>query len=211
MVENYINLLKNQISKLESENLEFVAWKSSTLIILGRIFGETSLNMEQMNNIKYTQYDSPAGPPSNCPTWDKPYYSETRKRPSNNVTRSRLSDNLVQCIAHARGILDTCIIELENFGLPEIITEKTDSSQINIIQTQNQNQTVDLNLIISSIEDELTRAQSKEIRSILKSTDDGEEKKSKLINRLGEFGSDLASKVLANILTNPQIVGAAFS
>lgn len=202
MVKNEIELLKNQISKLDSENLDFVAWKSSIVILLGRIFGESSQNIKQMSDIKYTIYGSPVGPPSNCPTWDGPYYNGTRKKPS---------DNMVQCIAHARELLGTFIIELENFGLPEKINEKAENPQINIMQTQNQNQTVDLNLIISSIEDELTGAQLEEIKYILKSTDDEEEKKSKLIHKLGGFGADIAAKVLSNILTNPHILGAVLS
>lgn len=93
------------------------------------------------------------------------------------VTAGGSHNNLSKCIAHARELLGIFIIELENFGLPDKINEKAENLQINIIQNQNQNQTVDLNLIRSSIKDELTGAQLKNIKYVLKSTDDEEEKK----------------------------------
>ena len=194
MVKNEIELLKKQISNLDSEYLDFVSWKRSIVILLGRIFGESSQNIKQMNDIEHKVYSNPI-----VMTVD------------GGISGGPYADNTYECREHARELLNTFIIELENFGLPEPIAEKADNSQINITQNQNQNQTVDLNLIMSSIKDEFDGAQLKEIKSILESTDDGEVRKSKLINKLGEFGSDLASKVLANILTNPQIVGAAFS
>ena len=194
MIDKNIELLKNQMLKLDSENFNFVSWKRSIVILLGRIFGESSPNIKQMNDIKYKVYGTPI-----TVTVD------------GGVSGGVSGNNTDECREHARELLNTFIIELENFGLPEPIAEKADNSQINITQNQNQNQTVDLNLIMSSIKDEFDGAQLKEIKSILESTDDGEVRKSKLINKLGEFGSDLASKVLANILTNPQIVGAAFS
>ena len=82
--------------------------------------------------------------------------------------------------------------------------EKSNGININLTQ----NQTVNLNLILSSIENELTVKQFKEIKAILKSVDDDEEKKGKLIDKIKEFGTDVVSKVLANILTNPLIFNA---
>ena len=197
MVKNEIKLLKNQISKLDSENLDFVAWKRSTIILLGRIFGETSLNIKQMNDIEYIVYSTPI--------------TFTVGSATDGVSGGVCGNNTYECSEHASELLGTFIIELENFGLPDKINEKTENPQINIMQTQNQNQTVDLNLIISSIEDELTGAQLKDIKYILKSTDDEEEKKSKLIHKLGGFGADIAAKVLSNILINPHILGAVLS
>ena len=54
MIKNKIELLKNQMSKLDSENLNFNAWKSSTILLVERIFGENNQKIKEINNIKYT-------------------------------------------------------------------------------------------------------------------------------------------------------------
>lgn len=182
MIENNIELLKNQISKLDSERLNFNAWKSSTIVLVERIFGENNQKIEQINNIKYTSGGIAI------------------------VGASHFWNNIESCRESGREILEICIIELENFGLPEKNDEKNEGININL--TQHQNQTVNLNIILSSIENELTVKQFKEIKAILKSVDDDGEKKGNLINKLREFGTDIVSKILANILTNPQIFNA---
>ena len=189
MVENYINLLKNKKSKLDDENLDFVAWKGSTLITLGRIYDENSQNIKQMDDIKY----------------------EVNRFPLSvtigSVTGGNTYNNLQQCTDRARAVLGAIIDELENAGFPPIVEKNDRGTHINVTQ----NQTVSLNLIISSIKDELTEPQLKEIKSILKSTDDGEEKKNKITNKLRDFGTDVASKILANVLTNPSILDTILS
>jgi hypothetical protein len=41
MIEKQIELIKRQISKLDEKDFDLDAWKSSTTVILGRIFGDT--------------------------------------------------------------------------------------------------------------------------------------------------------------------------
>ncbi len=79
---------------------------------------------------------------------------------------------------------------------------------MNINITQNQETKISLNLIIDSIQDELTGKQLKELQKIIESKDvDVNEKKTKIVDKLKKFGTDVASNILAGILTNPNIYG----
>ena len=88
-----------------------------------------------------------------------------------------------------------------------LFRSKTDNSGININLTQNQNQTVNINLLISALEDELTVSQLREVNDLMKIDEPKSEKKRKIIDKIKSFGSDVASNILANILTNPNIWG----
>jgi hypothetical protein len=175
MTEKQIELIKKQLSKLESNDFDLSGWKSSTIVILSRIFGDTYQGIKAIENIKY----------------------------SSGGIGSVHWDNLASCKKQGKDILEACITELETFGQPE--PKKNENSGININLTQNQ--TVNINLLIGALEDELTVSQLKEVNEIMSSGEQKSEKKKKLIDKLKSFGSDVASNVLANILTNPNIWG----
>ena len=177
MREKQIELIKKQLSKLESNDFNLSGWKSSTIVILSRIFGDTYQGIKAIENIKY----------------------------SSGGIGSVHWDNLASCKKQGKDILEACITELETFGQPE--PKKNENSGININLTQNQNQTVNINLLIGALEDELTVSQLREVNEIMNSGEQKSEKKKKLIDKLKSFGSDVASNVLANILTNPNIWG----
>lgn len=87
-------------------------------------------------------------------------------------------------------------------------SNKEQGFNINISQTQNQQTSVSINLIIEAFQDELNGNQRKEIQTII--DDKGlepEKKKSKIVETLKKFGGDIASNILANILTNPSFFG----
>lgn len=70
--------------------------------------------------------------------------------------------------------------------------------------TQNQNLTIEV--FIDIIKDELTGVQLKELNAILKNhKDEPETAKSKVVEKLKSFGSDLISNILANIITTPSV------
>ena len=53
MVEKQISLLQEQLKKLEAKQFDLEAWKRSTAVLLGGIFGDQSLKVKQLEEIKY--------------------------------------------------------------------------------------------------------------------------------------------------------------
>jgi predicted nucleotidyltransferase len=181
MAQIQIELIKKQIAKLDEDDFNLSGWKSSTIVILGRIFGDTYQGIKAIENIKYS---------------------------SGGITTAQSShhwDNMKSCKKQGKDILEACITELETFGQPD--KKENSKSDININLTQNQNQTVNINLLISALEDELTVSQFREVNDLMKSDDIKSEKRKKIIDKIKSFGSDIASNILANILTNPNIWG----
>ncbi len=71
-------------------------------------------------------------------------------------------------------------------------------------QQQSQQQTIDI--LIKSLEEELSVSQLKEIRQLVREENgDLEKAKPKVIEKLKSFGEGLISNILANIITNPSI------
>jgi len=177
MTEKQIELIMKQLLKLDSNDFDLSGWKSSTSVILSRIFGDSYQGIKAIENIRY----------------------------SSGGVGSVHWDNLASCKKQGKDILEACIAELETFGQPDL--KKNDNSGININLTQNQNQTVKINLLIGALEDELTVSQLREVNELMNTEEPKSEKRKKLIDKLKSFGSDVASNILANILTNPNIWG----
>ena len=105
-------------------------------------------------------------------------------------------------------MIDGLIKEIQRFGLPELIVKKESGLNINITQSQNQETKINLSLFIESIQEELTGNQLKELQSIFGDDKlEREDKKSIIIDKLKKIGTDLATNILANILTNPTLFG----
>lgn len=98
---------------------------------------------------------------------------------------------------------------------PQVIENNKASNQngsINIhnnisnTNTQNQSQQQGIEIFIKSLEDELSVSQLKELKQVVKEEEgDLEKAKTKLIDKIRSFGKDVASNILANIITNPAI------
>lgn len=89
---------------------------------------------------------------------------------------------------------------------------KQDSMSITINNTnsqyQSQEQSMAVELFIEAIKDDLTGRQIKELKSIVAEADNDLHKaRPNIIAKLKEFGTDVASNIVANILTNPMIWG----
>ena len=97
-------------------------------------------------------------------------------------------------------LLTGYIKELEELGHPKQ-QEKTIGQQINI------NQSVNINFIIESLKEELNGKEIKELKEAYNKGKTPEEKKNNVVDKLKKFGTDLASNVLASIITNPNIIG----
>lgn len=98
------------------------------------------------------------------------------------------------------------------------ITEKKGKGKdaINVIttinnsnsQSQSQEQSMAVELFIEAIKDDLTGRQIKELKSVVAEADNDLQKaRPGIIAKLKEFGSDVASNIVANLLTNPMIWG----
>lgn len=179
-VNKEVEVIKKQIDKLNDSNTSLEGWKSSAIILLTRIFGADSSAVQAINKIRYSGWgiSSPGG-------------------------QSFHSNNLESCKQQGREILEACINDLETFGIPEKQTPEKDG--INI--TVNQHQTVQVKLLTSTLEDYLTGTQMKELKEIMNSDDEPKKKETKIFDKLKGFGKDVASNILANILTNPSIWG----
>ena len=73
-------------------------------------------------------------------------------------------------------------------------------------QSQSQEQSLSINLFLEAIKDDLTGRQVKELKEIIaESGNDKEKARDSIIAKLKSFGSDVASNIVANIITNPLI------
>ena len=99
----------------------------------------------------------------------------------------------------------------ENY--PEVIrnekkTERNSdiSIQNTITNTQNQTQTQEMKILLKFFEDELSDSQLKELKQVVdEEKGDLEKAKPKVIDKIKSFGENVASNILANIITNPAI------
>ena len=75
-------------------------------------------------------------------------------------------------------------------------------------QSQSQEQSLAVELFIEAIKDDLTGRQIKELKSVVAEADNDLQKaRSGILAKLKEFGADVASNIVANLLTNPMIWG----
>ena len=73
-------------------------------------------------------------------------------------------------------------------------------------QSQSQKQSLAIHLFIEAIKDDLTGRQIKELKEIVaKENNDLQKARPNILAKLKEFGVDILSNVVANILTNPTI------
>ena len=73
-------------------------------------------------------------------------------------------------------------------------------------QSQNQEQSLAVQLFIEAIKDDLTGCQIKELKAIVEEEDNNLEKaRPKILNKLKDFGIDVVSNIVTNIVSNPDI------
>lgn len=178
-IDKYVSMLQQQLEKLNGEKFDIEAWKSSTIIALERIFGNNNQRSKEIEKIKYSSGGYMIGNASNF--WN----------------------NLDKCKEQGRAILEMSIAELESFGLPESGAKETGGINISL----SQNQTVNIQFIMTALEDHLTGKQLREVKEIVKSEEPKDRKLTKIVDKLKSFGGDVVSNILANILTNPGIWG----
>ena len=161
-----IKLLQKQIDKLGADDFDLEAWKSGSIIILERLFGEDNQKIRQIEKIKYDQS-----------SWA--------------LREAKGSKNMMEtCKNQCREILHISIDELENFGLPDDLTEAHAAPFKTIL--------------VQALESELKIAQYKEVVRIIGSDKKIKEKQKELIDTLNSFGHDYAQNILSSILLADQ-------
>ena len=184
MVEKYIAALKEIENPQIINNYTLEIWKSKTTNVLERIYGKGSIKEEQIKRIQVITYATRAV----------------------NGKKFGGGNNAKDCNQQASEMIKGFISDLTSFGLPKIEDKKV-SDGINISLSQHQNQTMNVNIILEAINDELTGKQRKELEDILKQSATAEDKKKSILEKLKSFGGDVATNIVANILTNPAIYG----
>jgi hypothetical protein len=168
MKEKQIELLQQQIEKLDNKAFDLEAWKNYTIVLLARMFGENSQKIKQIEKLDY-EYNS----------WSLRDTSGT-------------TSYLDTCKKLGREILEASISEIENFGIPKRVEEKGN--------------TIDVNIILSALEDELKGSQYKALMNLLKEKNSPDEKKRLLHEIIKELGPDAPQAILESILLNKGFV-----
>lgn len=97
---------------------------------------------------------------------------------------------------------------------PTVVPNKLEQKQNSITiqntntnaQSQSQKQSLAIHLFIEAIKDDLTGRQIKELKEIVaEENNDLQKARPNILAKLKEFGVDILSNVVANILTNPTI------
>jgi len=95
MKQQQIELLQQQISKLDEKRFDLEAWKNYTIIVLARIFGENNQKIRQIEKLEYEHNSWSLRDTSGYSA-----YLQTAKK-------------------LGREILEASIDEIERFGVPE--------------------------------------------------------------------------------------------
>lgn len=99
------------------------------------------------------------------------------------------ANSIEACKKLGREVLEESIIELDTFGLPQ---EAAD--------------TIPFETILNALKEELTGSQLREIKKAASEKGIIEDRKKILITKLQDFGSDAAWAIVANILSDEQVV-----
>lgn len=97
-----------------------------------------------------------------------------------------------------RDLLEGYIDQIKGLGLPQR-TDKKIGHQINISNN------INISIVIESLRDELNGKQISELKASYEKGTTPDEKKKNIVATIKTFGSDVASNILASILTNPSI------
>ena len=193
MIEQNIELLKKQLSKLKNltpntgrMNLcispyEVDAWIAGAKGTMERIFGKDSLKIQELENIKNHAY--------------------------RDISYGVLYE-LKIVISIGSSIIESCISEIESLGLPEGSANDTKGINLTLIQNQSTKQTIRLDILLKTFNEELTGKQLNEIQKLIDSKTEIEEKRKKIKDKLIEFGSNTLSNIIAGIITNPNLMGS---
>jgi len=180
--EREIEALKRQINSLKSDSFNMTSWLSTTDSFLKSIWGKDTDKSKQIYAI--------------C-----------------NTTKTMLlgcdDNDILNFKKQWEDLLEGYLFELENLEKRELQKNSTHGGvhvTVNQNQSQEQRQMIEIQFIINTLKDELTGKQLNELKLIMQDTKI-EKKNEKIAEKLISFGSSVASGILGNILSNPQILG----
>ena len=107
IVSNEVKLIRAQIDKLFEKRFDLEAWKTLTIVLLERIFGNESVKIKQIESLKYD-------------------YSSWALRDASGV-----ENNMDTCKKSGMNILEAAIFELEQFGAVPVETGEQTESVVN--------------------------------------------------------------------------------
>lgn len=170
--------LKQQIDKLANiGSLEnWNNWHQSTLVFVVSIYGEKTTKHYQFYNI------------SPWPT----------------TISSNTIPNIRKAINQAQSLLESFIIDIEEFGFSQQNEKatKNETTTINIANNNNltQSQNIELNIIFETIQDELPPKTMREIEEVTKSKEPQENKLKKIGEILKKSGENVIASALAKLI-----------
>jgi hypothetical protein len=181
--EKTIQAIQDKLKKLAllNETKQFNVWQKETVSTLMNIYAESDTRIKSFEEIQSYQHFGFTG-----------------------------IDRFPDAKQEAEAILKSLITDIKDFGIMRYDSKSiTGGININLNQhnSQNQSTTVSVNfeLIIESLKYGLSGAQIEEVKEILESNLEPKEKKITFLEKIKSFGSDVASNILANLLTNPQV------
>lgn len=168
------------LSKTEKTE-DFNLWQKSTVLTLVNIYSEADKRIKSFEDIR-SYHDYGIGG----------------------------LDRFPKAKIDAKEMLSSIIKDIHDFGIVKSAQESIAGGvNVNVNQTSSQSQltniSIDLKIILNVLKDELRGSEIEQLKDILESKEDPKEKKKKFVDKIKSFGSDVASNILANLLTNPQV------
>ena len=119
--------------------------------------------------------------------------------------------NIHDIAEDTKTLCDSIVAEVRALGIPTRKTSNDNSVNVNTTvtqsqeQKQSQQQDVVLSILLEAAKDELTGKQRKELLAIVEESKDPQKARKSIMTKLKEFGEDVATNIVANILTSPQV------
>lgn len=176
-LEKVIELLNERLESLYivCDDKSFGEWKTRTLATLAHVFGDNHTHYKALESIKAFNY----------------------------------SDVTHLAIGKSKELLIGLIENLKTIGMPISTENMSGGISLQINQENNQSQSItiviNIDLILESLKYGLSGSQIKELKEILESNKEPKAMKKTFVEKIKSFGSDVASNILANLLTNPKV------